>query len=479
VTNSAGSISQAEKAPDARRVGSRRLALALIAASAALAVLWALDPFIIRTNVLTRYNELSAVAPIYAFWQPILRWQAIVFLLLCAGAVGFVPMLLRRAKPWQFGVTIALAAILLPLALFAVRKPVGELGAQFQIYPKEEYLYDARRIDNLLGGLPAFLRRYVKLVREPSVSTHGATHPPGNAALLYLIGKPFRFSLPAVGFEILLLFAAGAVVTYLWMREICGEAGARIAALLTLASPSVLNFACTSMDAVFFLLTGLAIWPGIVAFSARGGIRHAVAAGAALFLAMMFSFSAFPVGLLLAVYGGVILVRRKGLALQQLGIILIAFIASYLLTAWLTSFDLWADFVAAREQDSSQMTHFMGRAAHELYLKLVYGNAAAFLIGCGTAVVALLGLRIVSLVKPPEGVKRHFDPFLIATLVTLPVMCAGGLFTMETERIWFFAIPWLAALGARIALDMNEARWLLAAGWAQSLGMAVLLFTLW
>ena len=487
-----------ESEPSQPATNSRRAIVALIAAAGVLAVLWALDPLVIHTNVLTPFYRQMPAAPLYSFWAPVARWQAVGFALLCAGAVWLMPILLRKATPRRFGLTLALAALLLPPALFAARQPIRELGAQLQIYEREEYLWDARRITDL----PGFLRQYAQLV--PQLSSHGRTHPPGNAALLYLIGKPIGFSPLAVGIGILALFAAGIIVTYLWMREVCGETGARVGALLTLASPSVLNFACTAMDAVFLLVAALAVWPGIVAFSPRGKIRHAVAAGGALFLAMMFSFSAFPVGLLIAVYGGVILFRKKGIALRRLGIILISFLASYLLVDFLTGFDLWEDFAAARGEHVKQMTWLIGRPLRELYGKLVYGNISAFLIGCGVAIVALFGLRIVALMRGVAGLtaknakgaknngdsvtaeqnlgkKLSFDPFLIATLVTGAVLCAGGLFTMEIERIWLFAIPWFAAVavGTESRIAVNETRWLCGAGWAQALGMAALLFTLW
>ena len=98
---------------------------------------------------------------------------------------------------------------------------------------------------------------------------------------------------------------------------------------------------------------------------------------------------------------------------------------------------------------------------------------AAFAIGAGLGLVSALALRLRA-----SGSK--LDPWTAATAATLAVMTFGGFYTMETERIWLYALPWIAlvAVSAR-PFECAALRVLLAAGWAQSLAMEVLLFTLW
>ena len=63
---------------------------------------------------------------------------------------------------------------------------------------------------------------------------------------------------------------------------------------------------------------------------------------------------------------------------------------------------------------------------------------------------------------------------------TLAGMAAANLFTLETERIWLFTLPWIAALAvARGAWSDGALRSLLALAFAQALAFEVLLFTLW
>ena len=59
-------------------------------------------------------------------------------------------------------------------------------------------------------------------------------------------------------------------------------------------------------------------------------------------------------------------------------------------------------------------------------------------------------------------------------------MSCGGLYFLETERIWIFALPWLAAIAVSAGpLEARSLRVLLGAGLAQALLQETLLFTLW
>jgi hypothetical protein len=60
-------------------------------------------------------------------------------------------------------------------------------------------------------------------------------------------------------------------------------------------------------------------------------------------------------------------------------------------------------------------------------------------------------------------------------------MCAGGLYTMETERILMFAMPWLAVSAAAATTTLSDSAvvLLIGVGWAQAFAMEAFLFTLW
>jgi hypothetical protein len=51
---------------------------------------------------------------------------------------------------------------------------------------------------------------------------------------------------------------------------------------------------------------------------------------------------------------------------------------------------------------------------------------------------------------------------------------------METERIWLFALPWVAAAAVAAGpFERGSLRLLLGSGLAQALAMEIGLFTLW
>ena len=67
-----------------------------------------------------------------------------------------------------------------------------------------------------------------------------------------------------------------------------------------------------------------------------------------------------------------------------------------------------------------------------------------------------------------------------AAVATLAVMALGGIYFMETERIWIFAVPWLAAAAvAPGPIDERSLRVLFVVGALQALVMESLFLTLW
>ncbi len=72
------------------------------------------------------------------------------------------------------------------------------------------------------------------------------------------------------------------------------------------------------------------------------------------------------------------------------------------------------------------------------------------------------------------------DRWSPTALVLLAVMTFGGLYFMETERIWLFAVPWVAtiAIGAG-GVDDASLRRIVGVSLAQALVMESWLFTYW
>ncbi|MHC4429566.1 MAG: hypothetical protein ACYS0D_13325, partial [Planctomycetota bacterium] len=373
----------------------------------------------------------------------------------------------KRLGRTRFAALLFTAAWLLPFGLFLVRDAPGLLGSQLTIYPGEEVYYDALRIERL-GD---FWRDYVE--RMPRLSLHGKHFPPGHATWIWVLGRIAGQGTLPVALTVLAFFAAGTLFAWRALATLGSETAARQGALLLLACPSLLDFTCTSMDAVFFAAAMPALWAGLRALAPGGHAPVALLAGLLLLLATLLSFSALPLGLLLLLYG-LFGIRSRGWApVRQLGWIGLGYGLSALLLRLATGFDLPRCFEVARDLNVRVMTAIIGGSPVELYGKIAFGNLTAFLIGAGLALVPAVLLRLA------KG-KPRVDAFAVATLATVGAMSLGGFHQMETERIWLYAMPWLAlvAVGAG-ALSKGALRVLLIAGAAQALLMELLLFTLW
>jgi len=457
-------------ADDARESAYTALATVLLGAGV-LGALWALDVYVLRTRVLTVFRGLMPLTPLYAFWNPLLRPSALPFAAAATLVVAVAPALADPRRTSRAGFLAALLALafLLPATLFLVRQPWGMLGSQFVVYPGEEFIADADRIQDLR----TFLATYVDAMREHLLSLHGAHFPPGHAVLLYGVRRAFGAGVFPAAVVVLVSFALAIVVAFAALRTLGGEARARAGALLLLAAPSLLDYACTSMDAMFLLVATATWWVSLRAFGRAGTPAEALLAGAMLLLATCVSFSTFPLGLAMAAYAVFLGPSHWRRGARQLALAAIVYgLGAGLLFAG-TGFALWECVREARTSGIALMAQIIKTQPSTIWGHLSYGNLVAFLIGSGLALVAATGLRLRA-----GGVLR--EPWTLAALTTIAVMGLGGIYFMETERIWLFAMPWLAAIAVgRGAPTAGTLRVFLAAGCAQALAMEVLLYTLW
>lgn len=435
-----------------------------------LAALWLVDLFVLRTSVLTPFvapgTKLPALTPIYAFWMPLSTLRALAFAALGVGLVLTADRLSCPAttRRHTFVAASVAIAVVLPLALFAIRQPLRELGTQFLIYPDEEVYFDALKIHDLR----AFLAHYVE--RMPSLSLHGKHFPPGHATFLYVVGQGFGTSPLAAGIAVLAGFALAVPFVYLALARMHGDVQARQGVLLLLGAPSVIDFACTSMDALFVLPGAIALWLGARAVDPARRLIDAALAGVALFVATFFSFSTLPLGLAMGL--AILIAGRRSMrrAIGTLAILGAGYGASALALYLATDFAIWSCLMEARRSALAFMSRVIGRSAYDLYVLLCYGNAAGFLIGSGVGLVAAA--------YAARAVWR--DPWSLAFALTFGAMVFGGIYFMETERVWLFAVPWLAAIAvARGPFDGASLRLALGLGLVQALVMEALLFTLW
>lgn len=455
---------------------------AWVAAVALVAGLLALDRFVLHTQVLTSFRSLPAQSPLYAFWMPVLKPAALVFVALALIAISLAPAWCdpSRTTRLRFLATFVAASALLPLALFAVREDPRALGENLNLYRNEEFVHDAQKIPLMRDaqgrtGVPVFLEHYVEAM--PQLSLHGQHFPPGHALWAYAVQRVCGPSAAAQALAVLGAFVLAATVCFFALRVLLDEAAARQAALLCLCAPSMLDFACTSMDAVFLLWASLAWLAGVRALRAGASIALALATGALLGVAALASFAALFVGLALLVFA-LESARRRCTpwkptlrALVSIG----AGFALFLLLIWFATGFAWWDCVShARASGLALMTRILHGPPSARWLELSLGNLGAFVLGSGLALVAALCAA-----RAPAGESRA-SAWRTSSLVLLVVMSFGGLFFMETERIWLFALPWIAAAALTGSpLCPRALRTLLALALLQALSMEIALFTLW
>jgi hypothetical protein len=456
--------------PPPRTVGAR----ALVVCGVTLAALWTFELLVVRTHILaTRAGQEPAV-PLYAFWDPLIRWQALAFV---AVACAFVALAARIADPARctrraFLFACGFASVLLPLALYLVRSEPSHLGREFVYYEGDEFYFDARRILDWQG----FLRNYVAIM--PRISLHGQHFPPGHALLLYAIGRVFGPGTLPAGIACLVAFAIAIQLAYGALARVTSDGAARQGVLLLFAAPSMLDFACASMDAVFLCLATGAWWLALVAFgsdwtSDKSRVLASIAAGVALFVATFFSFSIVSVGLALAVFALVRHRARSRNAIVALACAGAGYVATAVALQAASGFSILDCLQTARANAKVLMTNAIGASPSTLWPELSFANPLAFAIGAGVALVAAAFTGALAERSAPR-------PWTIAAVLTLVVMSIGGIYFLETERIWLFAMPWLSAIAvSRGPMSALSLRTLLAVGLAQAAIMEALLFTLW
>lgn len=464
--------------------GARRLRPAhVLAAFALTAGVIAVHAAVLQRDMLATLRGARALSPLYASWDPRVQPAALAFVALAGLAVALAPRLCdpARTRRTAFVVALALAACVLPFALYLARDDAASFGWPFAFYQHEEFFEDAQVAASALEpggarGVLVFLRHYVELM--PGLSLHGQHFPPGHALTLAALDTFTGGGLAATAAAVLVFCAGGVVAAFAALRELVGERAARQGALLVLAAPALLDFACTSMDAVFCAWAALALWLTLRALRPDARLGAAAGAGFAFAAALLSSFAALPLGLALALYA-LLLARGRVIpaahAARQLGALAGTVAGAFALLRVVNGFSITDCFVHAHASNAAFMTHNLGVAPSARWLEVSTGNLGAFLAGAGLALGAGLVTCARGLALPPRT-----RAFCFAVSATLAGMAAANLFTLETERIWLFTLPWIAALAvARGAWSDGALRSLLALAFAQALAFEVLLFTLW
>lgn len=322
------------------------------------------------------------------------------------------------------------------------------------------YTSDLHFVDDL--GVRGFVQHFSSMQTQFN-SWNIRTHPPGTEVMLWVFyklagpGHPFRF---ATALAILsLLVALGA---YALGRAYGGERAGRIAALLTVATPSLLMLAYTNVDVIFatFFTAAAAL---CVLGAQRRSLPLTAAAGAVLGLTTFMTYATVFLALAMAI---AIAVETRSLRqIIRLGLATIAGAVAVLAILRVT---LGFDVVSTYQQ--------LPRSSGTYYQYFVAGHPASVLVSAG---LPLAALGLAGLVIKVPGARRPILPLaLVAIMFVWGVLppTITALRQGEVERTWAFLYPLLAAAAAPV-ID----RWIgsarMRAAWAGAIVGGLILIT--
>ena len=418
--------------------------------------------------------------PLWARWERATAWgwflpPIVVFGLLAWAAAR---RLISTAPRGLFlaGAVVAAAAVFVSLASTSGGFPAG-LVAPFE--RDADYWSDVPRFH----GQAEVWSTWV--ARQPELSLHGRTHPPGAVSLLFALRTLCGGNLTAVCLTVVLLGALAILPLHAWAREHLSEAGARRAVLLWATVPSVLLYGATCMDMVFALPLVAAGWLLFGALDAgerpAGGpawrlSARAAAGGVALGLGGLLTFSA--VALLLAVaLAAVPRIRRGGRAARTARETLAIAAGSgliVLLAARACGFG-WLDGLREAARIDAAEWPAWSSAGYYAMTRLMDLLDIAVLAGAGIAATWIALARRGVPGAPALTILSR------ATALALGLLFAAGAYKIgETGRIFLFLLP-AAVLPVAKALDEDGPGTAIvaASGVVQAIVMEAVLDTRW
>ncbi|NLV40360.1 MAG: glycosyltransferase family 39 protein [Candidatus Hydrogenedentes bacterium] len=383
-----------------------------------------------------------------------------------------------------------LAGVFLFLILFACAVAVTRgFDGIAQAYQREAY-----EVVGDIGKAPsirAFFGRYLGI--HPYLSMHGKVHPPGPAALLWMLSYVVTNSALALSLATVAVASLAVFPLYGWVRGLFGPRSAAVAVLLYAVTPGVVLFTATSADALFTPFTLAALF--LFQRALRGGSPGAAAAaGVAFACATLLKFSLLGLGAWFALCGLALLLRRDRWAavFRTAAVMFGAFLAVHVAVRLWSGFDYVAAFQAAKAQFDTDQFHldeldprYPGWTFRVLF------NPATWFYFAGIP-VSLLFLRHCArpgrAAPEPGGENALFPPRTVLVLLVLAVLALNFLYLArgEGERSAMYLYPFLIAPAAHALAEIcgrerrTAALWTVLAFLAgQTLLTETLFYTYW
>ena len=485
-----------------------RASLRLVLECLALAALFVAYHFALRWLMLHSGLQLGAVRPgykVYRFVPLYIYWQPHVKLVLAIGVAVVGAFLVwlgrtigaRRVSPpaivaaltvWQLAIACGVAMIDPPARppsepATVVKRPWQKLWEPYAVHHASDYLGAVARIETPRQ----FLRDYARLM--PELPLHCRHHPPGGPLFLWLVGQLFGAGVVPASLATIVFGSLAVPAVYLLARDVLDEGPAWLAVGCYLLAPNVVCYSATCMDAVFnvpMIWSLYALW-----MLRRRPVAFGSAAGAAAALAAFMTFSASFLALWAAVLLAITALADRGrLAKLALGLA-VAVATAAAMYAVLYAVSGYNPFAVLHEAFAGQDRIMEGRGHSSLRQSLHFAlaNLAAFFFCAGLPLTVLWGKQLFAEWRTTTaGPGRWLTLSFAAALLLVDL---APLYTLETERIWIFMVPFLAIgaarqlTGGQTAAEENSAKlsprtWtslMLLAG--QTLAMEVLFDWFW
>jgi len=300
-----------------------------------------------------------------------------------------------------------------------------------------EYYADLPKIK----GLGNFLRDYVSLM--PSLSLHAHTHPPGGDVFLYLIKRFIGRGVFIASLISVLVSNLSIIPFYYSVKLFLGKKALRLATLIWLFTPAIAYYSAVCMDGVFMFFM---LWPiyFILRFYVKGKnpLTGGILAGIALSLASFMTFSASYIILFYIILTGFCILKRRenaaGLFFYSLttGIVLLFF---YLALYYILGFNVLACLDEARAKDFVNYTPVFYSVKQYIYSRSA--NFIGYLAFMGFASSGIFCLFFSKKIRRLQMGNSELRAIIYAAVITMLEMNLGGLYNLETGRIWIYLSP--------------------------------------
>lgn len=301
----------------------------------------------------------------------------------------------------------------------------------------QEYFHDASKIDDPVD----FFRRYNEI--QPTLHSHGHTHPPGAVLTFYFLGKLLRDPALIAIFMMLVSMTATAFFFHRILRSQLEDGiTTRYTTLLLLLLPAIQIYYLATIDAV---VASLLI--GVLYFFCFGKGTRSVAA-AMLMLTGSFLLTFVSLFILPVLVGFDLIIRRS---LKRSVVVIGGMVAAFVLIYLVTGYNAFESFRTASKYENPYGFMLFVNPANYFFTRLEDIAEIIFFLGPFLLVLFVRGMKKFRV--------RPLDVLTALACLTLLLMYAAGAWrTGETARAGLFIYPYLLFPVARYLDEVNAGR---------------------